>query len=390
MNCVLGFIFILANIVNAWEQLPSTSLRNSVRQLFFMETNLTDSTPILVTAQLDTSSNQGPILIYYQWDSPNQQLTPVIYFPLPQFYDLSTFYFIKSSSSPSGSPLLIALCNDSSLMICIVDLWFFTIQNITVSSNDPYWDFFITELPNTLFAISYDTPGQYTTWMWELNTGQLMGIVPNFPNTFSYTGFLSLSNSLYSSFLTDPDQNAQLYMWSSSQFINIDTIFPPEYNISLPSFLPESWIPLSNNEIFILASDESQPGIYCLGAYIISVMDNEVPIIMDYIPCLSDKYLDDLPIGQSIRIDGTSYVVVVTEDPCAIVLLNAGQSITVESDQWIENFSFSESIYPEDMVAVPVNAKSLFPFDFILSLSVLRPDETGYTALIPFLINSMK
>jgi len=212
---------------------------------------------------------------------------------------------------------------------------------------------FSNPIQNILIGSGYNS-GSY---VWNLESGMQLGFIETF-NLFFYSGdpLLSISNSIY---YLDPN-HPRIYMWSTSNFTNGNSIETPEFNITFPEDRSDVgvWIQTSMNGI--LAIGRSYNGIdFCLGVDLISVADNQAPSFVMDVGCMTgingyapyDGYLVNMTMAivlvhyESEEYEGVDLVVINAANPNFYYL----QDIVFDGyDQ-----------YPEFLVGVPSGSSSV-------------------------------
>jgi len=350
--------------------------------MYFVPSN-DSNTPYLVIPQGGDSIYFPPQIYWYLYDSAAMQFVPYQNLTLPNgpTCDLYNIEYIEPSASVNNHPLLVLWCNG----VVVIDLWLGNFKFLPWNDGDIAG-----------FAVCQKTTGQLYGWTesypseqdlsflnltnWDLSTGKVVGVGVDFTtNIYNPLELICPGASVYTVGMDRLSITTYLSMWNLASFVNMSVITPPENMLTLPDN-PESSggsMLLPDSELFMVSTNRDTDGLPCIAAYLLSIMDGAMPSVLYYLPC-GQTGLNNTEVVQSIVIDGTTTVVAAL-NPIGLAVFNAQNPILLNAIQTVESIPANLEI--QSMVAVPMLAKGVFPFDMILNIPL-----GDSTLLIPFVM----
>jgi len=252
--------------------------------------------------------------------------------------------------------------------------------------------FFVPNFPGSMFTFSYWYPSHPNLVQYDWEKGIMLNDISNFQIDDVNNGFFLINQSLY--YLSDP-YSTTLNMMNENKFFSGNSIFPPQFTITIPNTVTYKPHPLNNSQQLVIVGVNVDNNIVCTQLSLYQVADNTPPKLSSTWGCHDNEtFGTGYPYYSTlVDVDPNTQVLVV-------YLVRQGQSnplyigVFSLSNGVVELKEFHEFTDPrlyaeaqQGLFSVPLSAKKNYPFDIVLAFFAEYNDTGYYNVMVPIVLN---
>jgi hypothetical protein len=256
-----------------------------------------------------------------------------------------------------------------------------------------FQDFFVPTFPGSMFTYSYWYPSHANLVQYDWEKGTIVNNITNFMMDDVNWGFFLINQSLY--YLSDP-YSTTLNMMNINKFISGNSIFPPQFTVTIPNTVTWHPVPFNNSQQLVIVGVDVDNDISCTKISLYQVADNTPPKLSSTWSC-HDNETFGFGISYSsilVDVDPNTQVLVVymtrsgTSHPVYIGEFSVSNGVVELKDLYELN---DPRIYSEVLTGlynVPLSARKNYPFDFVVVyFGEYNRDNGFYNVMQPIGLN---